>query len=179
MKNAFLVACLLVSPCLGALVRTLPQRRRGAPLRMAVVEQTGNLRAVQRFFECWNLRDMESAVELFADDVIYEDTLYPEVFDGLDDLRFHLLRVADAVPDSFRFVVDDLSGTPTSASVGARVRPEGCESPAFRPGFTQEEVAPSAAPNLVSEAWAFEPLWRQPLHPMNPVNPSGGSGTSS
>ena len=34
---------------------------------------------------------------------------------------------------------------------------------------------PAAATDLVSEGWAFESLWRQPLFPMSPMNPSGGS----
>lgn len=73
------------------------------------------------FFECWNRRDMEAAVLLFSEDVVYEDTVYPEVFEGRDALRFHLLRVADAVPDSFRFVIDDLSsGSAEATAVGAR-----------------------------------------------------------
>ena len=46
------------------------------------------------------------------------------------------------------------------AAVEDYVRPEGCEPPAFRPGPTRKEVPPAAAPDLVSEAWAFESLWR-------------------
>ena len=60
-------------------------------------------------FDAWNRRDMEAAVALFSEDVTYEDTVYPEVFSGRDELEFHLLRVADALPRSFVFVVDDIS----------------------------------------------------------------------
>ena len=74
------------------------------------------------FFEAWNRRDMLAAIDLFAEDVVYEDTVYPEVFLGREQLRFHLLRVADAVPDSlFQFVVDDISsGPPDAESIGVK-----------------------------------------------------------
>ena len=57
------------------------------------------------FFEAWNRRDMLAAIDLFAEDVVYEDTVYPEVFLGREQLRFHLLRVADAPPLELRLLL--------------------------------------------------------------------------
>jgi len=76
-----------------------------------------NTQAVREFFQCWNERDMSKAAKLFSEDVSYEDTLYPEKFVGREQLVFHLNRVADAVPDSFRFVVDEVSASPDRAGV--------------------------------------------------------------
>ena len=72
----------------------------------------GKLRGSQvitQYFECWNRREMDNAADLFDPDCIYEDTLYPEQFKGKDDIKFHLLRVADSLPSSFQFVVDEYS----------------------------------------------------------------------
>ena len=64
---------------------------------------------------------MQGAIDLFSEDVVYEDTVYPGVFNGREALRSHLNRVADAVPDSFRFVVDDISSGPDDAeSIGVK-----------------------------------------------------------
>ena len=52
---------------------------------------------------------MDSATSLFSDDCVYEDTLYPETFNGKDEVKFHLERVAKALPDNFRFCVDEIS----------------------------------------------------------------------
>ena len=41
------------------------------------------------------------------------------------------------------------------------VRQERCKPKAFRCGNSFEEVLPTAAPDLVSEGWALESLWRQ------------------
>ena len=85
------------------------------------VAATGNAATCLAFFEAWNQRDMQTAIDLFSDDVVYEDTVYPDVFEDRAALRAHLLRVADALPASFQFVVDDLStGPPDAASIGVR-----------------------------------------------------------
>lgn len=49
-------------------------------------------KVVRSYFDLWNERKMEEAVELFSDNCTYEDTLYPEVFQGKEQLRAHLLR---------------------------------------------------------------------------------------
>lgn len=72
----------------------------------------GKLRGSQvitQYFEYWNRREMDNAADLFDPDCIYEDALYPEQFKGKDDIKFHLLRVADSLPHSFQFVVDEYS----------------------------------------------------------------------
>ncbi len=65
-------------------------------------------RAVE-FFAAWNKRDMEAACACFSDDCVYEDTQYSGAFEGKAKLREHLDRVADALPDTFAFVVDDIA----------------------------------------------------------------------
>ena len=64
---------------------------------------------VESYFMYWNMRDMKNAVSLFSEDCIYEDTLYPETFQGKEEVQFHLERVANALPENFRFCVDEIS----------------------------------------------------------------------
>jgi len=35
---------------------------------------------------------MQAAVDLFSEDCVYEDTLYPEKFQGKEQLKAHLFR---------------------------------------------------------------------------------------
>lgn len=64
---------------------------------------------VKKYFEYWNMRQMQNAVDLFTEDCEYEDTLYSGSFAGKEALKKHLFRCADALPDSFAFVVDEIS----------------------------------------------------------------------
>ena len=53
-----------------------------------------------------------------------------DVFNGREALRSHLLRVADALPGSFQFVVDDFSSGPDdAASIGVKWHVESNGSP--------------------------------------------------
>jgi steroid delta-isomerase-like uncharacterized protein len=108
-----------------ALARSPPPRVVSrAPLgavRLSAVVAAGNAAACVAYFEAWNRRDMQAAVDLFSEDVVYEDTVYRDVFKDRDEVRSHLLRVADALPTSFQFVVDDTtSGPPDAVSVGVK-----------------------------------------------------------
>lgn len=64
---------------------------------------------VEEYFNYWNLRDMDSAINLFDIDCTYEDTLYPGVFKGRETLKSHLFSVADSLPASFKFCLDVVS----------------------------------------------------------------------
>lgn len=64
---------------------------------------------VVNYFQCWNQRDMTSAIACFSPDCEYEDTLYPKVFKGKEELQQHLFNVAASLPKSFQFVIDDIS----------------------------------------------------------------------
>ena len=102
-------------------VEKLPRARVALSAAGIDVATGSNAATCVAFFEAWNKRDMQAAIELFSEDVVYEDTVYPDVFESREALRAHLLRVADAVPDSFRFVVDAISSGPDSAeSIGVR-----------------------------------------------------------
>jgi ketosteroid isomerase-like protein len=66
------------------------------------------LTAPEQYFAAWNKRDMELAVSVFADEVTYDDTAFPEPFSGKENVRKHLFKCADAFPSTFTFEVDEL-----------------------------------------------------------------------
>ena len=83
---------------------------------------------VERYFEAWNRRDVPLALSCFDDDVYYDDTQFSEPFEGKSKLADHLLYVSDCLPESFYFVVDELSvgraqGGGGGAGGGRTVRP--------------------------------------------------------
>lgn len=85
--------------------------------------------AVKTYFELWNERRMDEAIDLFADECTYEDTLYPSIFQGKDQLQSHLINVANSLPSSFRFVVDAISEDLVSGYVGVQWHVESNNQP--------------------------------------------------
>ena len=77
-------------------------------------------RVIEQYFDAWNRRSMDEAASLFSDECVYEDTLYPETFKGQKEVKFHLNRVANALPENFKFVVDEISGNDSSGMVGVQ-----------------------------------------------------------
>ncbi|CAK0903085.1 unnamed protein product, partial [Prorocentrum cordatum] len=65
--------------------------------------------SVKKFFQAWNERDMDAACAQFSDDCTYVDTQYDGAFEGKAAVEEHLYRVADALPSSFRFCIDEIS----------------------------------------------------------------------
>jgi hypothetical protein len=78
---------------------------------------------------------MTAAANLFSNDCVYEDTLYPNVFIGRDNLKQHLLNVASAVPPTFEFIIDNISpsnGKPSVIGVQWHVESNGAALPFTR-----------------------------------------------
>lgn len=75
---------------------------------------------IEEYFKRWNERDMSAAIELFAEDCQYEDTLYSGVFQGKEKIKAHLLNVAKSLPDSFAFVIDGIAEDVKARSVGVQ-----------------------------------------------------------
>ena len=141
------------TPRTTARVAPTPRTRlAAAPAKTSVVRyarsydfQSGDVpvgaaarRAVE-FFAAWNKRDMEAACACFSDDCVYEDTQYAGAFEGKAKLREHLDRVADALPDTFAFVVDDI------ADGGDTVGVRWCESVSFDIDGVEVDARPTRA----------------------------------
>ena len=78
-------------------------------------ENNNNLAPV-RYFQAWNRRDMKSAVQVFADDCIYDDTAFANILQGKKQVEEHLLTCAKAFPLTFTFEMDDLIQDNSSSS---------------------------------------------------------------
>lgn len=89
---------------------------------------------VSKYFNYWNERDMQRAVDCFDESCEYEDTLYPTPFNGKSQLKAHLFNVAASLPKSFQFKIDDVSDDPSNGKVGIRwhVESNGRELPFTR-----------------------------------------------
>lgn len=62
----------------------------------------------ERYFQAWNERDMSAAINVFAKDVVYDDTAFATPFASKQELEQHLYFCAEAFPATFSFVVDDV-----------------------------------------------------------------------
>lgn len=101
-------------------------------MALAVPPRTTPGKVVNSYFQAWNERDMESAVACFAEDCEYDDTQYASAFTGKEALRKHLVRVADALPESFQFVVDELAEGGPEVGVRWHLESAGKELPFTR-----------------------------------------------
>ena len=90
-------------------ILTMASKILSNPRNNTVTLPSVGLTPPERYFDAWNRRDMDAAVDVFADDVTYDDTVFPLPLSGKDALKKHLFTCADAFPDSFTFVVDDIA----------------------------------------------------------------------
>jgi SnoaL-like domain len=70
---------------------------------------SGFLSPPEQYFEAWNRRDMMAAVNVFVEDMKYEDTAFPQPFVGKVKLQEHLNKCSNAFPASFQIVVDTVA----------------------------------------------------------------------
>jgi len=98
--------------------------------------------SVRKYFDAWNQRDMETACNCFAGDCRYEDTQYAGAFVGKAALKQHLIRVADALPPSFAFCIDDIADAGETVGVQWHVENDGQPLP-FTRGCSMYRADPS------------------------------------
>lgn len=106
-----------------------PVLRRNEGARDGNRSGGNNLSIIERYYDAWNRRNIALALSYFAPDIYYDDTQFSQPFEGKDKLAEHLIYVADCIPDSFFYVIDELS-------VGgvARGRRRGSSGTRFRNG---------------------------------------------
>ncbi len=130
-------------PAAASPFQSLFAPRPKAPTAGSKSKEGRGVTQVRLYFDYWNKRQMEAACDLFTEDCSYEDTLYAGAFVGKDALRKHLLRVANALPDSFSFVLDDVSDGGDSIGVRWHVESEGKQLP-FTRGTSIYKVDPAS-----------------------------------
>eukprot|EP00931_Biecheleriopsis_adriatica_P057811 TRINITY_DN34318_c0_g1_i2.p1 TRINITY_DN34318_c0_g1~~TRINITY_DN34318_c0_g1_i2.p1 ORF type:complete len:429 (-),score=89.26 TRINITY_DN34318_c0_g1_i2:39-1325(-) len=171
--------------CVHALLGHLADRSSGTGRAALPWEQEGRaVSAVRKYFEAWNERDMRTACAQFDEDCSYEDTQYAGAFNGKEALEAHLYKVADALPPTFRFCIDEVADGGDVVGVQWHVENDGKELPFTRgcsmyranpatgkltSGFDVPEPAPlkpgsaslsvlSLASKLIAEPIRFLPL---------------------
>jgi ketosteroid isomerase-like protein len=117
-------------PCAAALLK--PPVLSGMPWAASASSEGRAAIAIRKYFEAWNRRDMETACDQFADECSYEDTQYAGAFTGKDALKSHLFRVADALPPTFEFCIDDVADGGDTVGVQWHVENGGVELPFTR-----------------------------------------------
>lgn len=85
--------------------------RRATPSPFSFGRSMDLAAPVRGYFAAWNERSMDLAASFCAEDVVYEDTLFPGKLVGRQALTAHLVKCADALPDSFRFALDDVAAS--------------------------------------------------------------------
>lgn len=110
--------------------QTIAQPRQ--EIRLRASSSSEGAQRVREYFEAWNARDMQKAVSCFAEDCSYDDTQYADAFVGRESLSKHLYRVAKCLPESFRFVLDDVADGGDRIGVRWHVESEGKPLPFTR-----------------------------------------------
>ena len=98
--------------------------------------------SIRRYFAAWNVRDMDTACDCFAEDCVYDDTQYAGAFTGKVALKNHLNRVADALPPTFQFCIDDIADGGDTVGVQWHVENDGKPLP-FTRGCSMYRADPS------------------------------------
>jgi len=99
---------------------------------LQAAEEGQAVTSIRKYFGAWNDRDMATACDQFEDDCSYEDTQYAGAFEGKEALEAHLYKVADALPPTFKFCIDDIADGGNVVGVQWHVENDGQELPFTR-----------------------------------------------
>lgn len=86
-----------------------PESQTSGFAKIGNLQNGSKLSPPEKYFAAWNSRDLDAAVQVFADDVTYEDTAFPDPFTGKYNLLTHLKKCENAFPETFTFEVDNLA----------------------------------------------------------------------
>lgn len=103
------------------------QRRGNYSFKMAATP-------VEEFFESWNKRDMDRAVQFFADNCVYEDSSFSNKFYGRTEVKKHLIKNAEAFPENTIIKIDKVSSGGENGNIGVQwhIEMNGIELPSSR-----------------------------------------------
>jgi len=104
---------------------------------------------IEKYFQAWNSRDMESALDCFVEDCTYqtEDPIFVDTFTGKSSLREHLLKNVKALPAACKIILDDLA-VDTDAPVTPNANIEA--------GGSSNENSSTIARNTIGVKWHLE-----------------------
>ncbi|GFH61717.1 hypothetical protein CTEN210_18193 [Chaetoceros tenuissimus] len=114
-KTAFKVSEMIVKPSTDMADRLVSSASRfmNDDKQTSSQDESFNTNAsiIEKYFEAWNRRDMDTALAYFCDDCIYEteDPVFVASFRGKKELRNHLVKNAKSLPSSAQIILDDLA----------------------------------------------------------------------
>lgn len=134
-----------------------PRRARASPPapRMCADAATEAGELIAGFWAACSGGQFTRVLPLFAEDAVYNDTLYAAPFVGRGAIESHLRDMESAIPPGLVFVLDEMA--PSPARVGARWHVEtrkGSPVP-FSRGASMYSVENVNGTVLISEAWDF------------------------
>ncbi|CAM6075963.1 unnamed protein product [Sphagnum tenellum] len=91
---------------------------RAAASTSLVQPEKGAAEIVQEFYAAINRREIDTIGELFAEDSVYEDLVFPKPFSGRQAILEFFQKFMDSVGPELEFRIDDISsGDPSATGV--------------------------------------------------------------
>ncbi len=78
---------------------------------------TKPMSTVMQFYNAWNRRDFDAALDTLAEDCVYEDVVFLDPFVGKKSLRTYFEDIVKYLDEEVQFKIDDMSEDP-SGKVG-------------------------------------------------------------
>lgn len=177
-KTAFKVSEMIVKPSTDMADRLVSSASRfmtssNDKQTCSQESSTRNASIIEKYFEAWNRREMDTALGYFCDDCMYEteDPVFVASFRGKKELRNHLVKNAKSLPSSAQIILDDLAIDTLNGTFGVKWHLEvngisipnlrGCsmytlekESQLLKSGYDVTE-APVKVPRIARKAFSL------------------------
>jgi ketosteroid isomerase-like protein len=126
--KGFRVSEMLVKPSknsVSRMIAIMPKSPQSSTTTSNAQETNiGNANAsiIEQYFEAWNKRHIEAALDCFVEDCVYqtEDPVFADTFEGKTALREHLNKNADVLPSSCKIVLDKIAADAENGNIGTR-----------------------------------------------------------
>lgn len=126
--SGFRVSEMLIKPSKNAvngILSILPTSSRASSSRSEeknVNNRDTDLSIIEHYFEAWNARDIDAAVDCFVDNCVYqtEDPVFVDKFEGKAALRHHLNKNAELLPSSCKIILDKIAVDEKNGNIGTQ-----------------------------------------------------------
>lgn len=130
-QSGFRASEMVIKPnrnAVNALLSLVPSLGSSATIgAKSTAEESSSACIVQKYFDAWNRRDMEAALECLDDNCVYqtEDPVFVGTLNGKEEMREHLAQNANVLPAAAKIVLDDLAvdtrkGAFATGTIGTR-----------------------------------------------------------
>ena len=85
------------------------QRTRVSATDKGIASNLTASEIVTRYYSAYNKKDIDEVLSLFSEDIVYEDLIYQNPFEGKASVTQYFKKVGNVVPKDIQFVVDDIT----------------------------------------------------------------------